>query len=269
MDTGSDKEEGVYTSDEGRGSGWIPPGEESARKFQLLLERFPRADGEPWRAVEIEAATNKRVSSSYISALRRGHLNRPGIEKLSLIADVLGVPFELWRLEPELWDEEIEKHRGRGLRGVPERVPWGTPRIPVGEELQRRVEALFESKRKDDGEPYSEEEIAARSRGLITVEEISRMRRGEQARPPAEITLVGLSNAFDIPFRYWHAGDEPSLEYDTEALERMLHEGYVIRHRQEEFSPAERNMLEMLFAALESRRAANPPPSEGGADDRS
>lgn len=81
-----------------------------ARIFGLLLERFVRGDGEPWRAVEIEAATGGEVTSSYVSALRKGKFKRPGIRQLELISEVMGFPFELWRVEPELWDSILGGH---------------------------------------------------------------------------------------------------------------------------------------------------------------
>lgn len=104
----------------------LPPGEEIARRFELLLDRFRRADGEPWRAVEIEAATGRRVTSSYASALRKGKFQSPGIPRLRCIAETMGFPFELWYVDPEEWD----------------RIPGGRPPQPLDE-----IRALDEQER--------------------------------------------------------------------------------------------------------------------------
>lgn len=97
----------------------LPLGDEIARRFELLLDRFRRADGEPWRAVEIEAATGRRVTSSYTSALRKGKFQSPGIPHLRCIAETMGFPFDLWYVEPEEWDW----------------VPGGRPPQPLDETL--------------------------------------------------------------------------------------------------------------------------------------
>ena len=97
----------------------LPPGEEVAGRFELLLDRFRRADGEQWRLREIEAASGKRVTSAYISALRKGKFQSPGIAHLRCIAETMGFPFELWYVEPELWD----------------RIPGGRPPQPLDETL--------------------------------------------------------------------------------------------------------------------------------------
>lgn len=244
-------------------SAGLPNGEEVAKRFVLLLEKFPRGDGEPWRPVEIEEATGHQVSGSYVVALKKGKFKRPGLKQLSLIADVVGFPFELWRTEPEFWDEELKKHKVRGgLRG-PAQVPGGarTPlrRVPAGEDLGRLVDDLFRNKKNPaTDEPYTEEGVAARSRGRLTAEEIRLMRRGEQEEPPPELKLVALSDIFDVPTSYWFsAGGEP-LAHDLDSLMELMQahkDGQaLIRHRQQDLSPGEINMLELFFSALENSR---------------
>ncbi len=115
-------------------NGHAPSGPEVARRFNLLLAKFLRADGEPWTGAEIEGATDHRVTSSYVSALKHGKFKRPGILQLELIAEVMGFPFELWRVEPELWDE----------------IPGGCPPQPLDETLaldahERAVVAVMRS----------------------------------------------------------------------------------------------------------------------------
>jgi transcriptional regulator with XRE-family HTH domain len=120
----------------GRAGGIASEGNEAAAKFAELLLRFPREDGEPWRPVEIEAATGGRVTSSYVSALKKGKFKKPGIRQLELIAQAMGFPFELWLTEPELWDE----------------IPGGRPLEPVEEiaELGEREKAVVQVMRSLD-----------------------------------------------------------------------------------------------------------------------
>ena len=186
----------------------LPEGSEVARRFNLLLEKFPRADGEPWTGVEVEEATSHMVTGSYFSALKVGKLKRPGIRYLGLIADVMGFPFELWRIEPELWDEYLLENPARGgFRSPRPRQP--VPRVPAGEELARLVNALFERKPARTGEPYAEEEVARRSRDRVSVGEIRLMRSGGQIGPPPEIKLLGISDVFGEPPWYWYVPSRP------------------------------------------------------------
>ena len=189
------------------GGGQLPGGSEAGRKFNLLLESFLRADGEPWTGSEIEEATGHEVTGSYVSALKAGKFKRPGIKYLGLIADVVGFPFELWRLEPEFWDEYLEAHPPRGsIRSLP--PSQSVPRVPCGQVLASLVGRLFAKGRNPaTGEPYTEEGVARRSRGRLTAEEVRRMRSGEQVGPPPEIKLIALADAFGVPPRYWHEED--------------------------------------------------------------
>ena len=181
-----------------------PDPREYARKLEMLLERFPRTDGEKWRGHEIEDATDYMVTSSYFSALKEGKFKRPGIRQLSLIANVVGFPFDLWRMEPELWDEYLAVHPSRGgfrspLPGQP------VPQVPCGGQLASLVENLFANKHNlVTGNPFTEEEVARWSRGRISTEEIRVMRGGAQIGPPPEIKLLGISDVFGEPPWYWY-----------------------------------------------------------------
>lgn len=101
----------------------LPSGNEVARRIGLLLRRFPRGDGEPWRPSEIEVATDYGVSSSYFSALKTGKFKRPGIKQLSLIADAMGFPFKLWLTDPEDWDGVPDSRPPEPLTEILELAP--------------------------------------------------------------------------------------------------------------------------------------------------
>ena len=189
-------------------NGHVLAGQEVAKRFGLLLEKFPRGDGELWRPVEIEEATGHEVSGSYVVALKKGKFKRPGLKQLSLISDVVGFPFELWRTEPEFWDEELKKHKVRGSLRGPLSLPEGTAaplrRLPAGEDLGKLVDYLFRNRKNPaTGEPYTEEEVATNSRGRLSANEVRLMRQGQQKVPPPDLKLVAFSDVFDAPVSHW------------------------------------------------------------------
>lgn len=95
----------------------LGPSNPWARKTELLLERFPRNDGERWTGAEIERETTRRgrkVSGSYFSALSNGCIWSPGAEHLGAIAEAMGFWAEFWHRDPEEWD----------------RIPCGRPPSP-------------------------------------------------------------------------------------------------------------------------------------------
>lgn len=193
-------------ADPGQMSGVVPGGLEVARRHRLLVERFPRADGDPWRGTEVDAASGGLCTGSYFSALGKGKLRQPGFPQLSAIADVLGFPVELWGLPPELWDEYLAQHPPRGgFRSVAPGHP--VPRVPAGEELAGLLNGLFEERPNPaTGEPFTEDEVAMRSGGRLTAGQIAWMRSGNQQDPPPELWLVTISNIFDVPYSYWSSG---------------------------------------------------------------
>ena len=192
-------------------SGHVPGGPEVAQRFSLLLDMFPRADGERWRGAEVEAASGGAVTGSYFSALIKGKFQRPGLVQLSALSDVIGFPFELWRLPKELWGEYLEQNPARGsFRTAAPGRP--VPRVPCGAELANLVEKLFA-----EGS-YTEKEAVLRGRGRLTVEQLERMRSGEQVEAPSELQLITLSHIFGVPYTYWYGQDsEDGRPYSTES----------------------------------------------------
>ena len=96
-----------------------------ALKFERLLEAYPREGGGKWSGIELERATGGVITRSYVTNLRKGRIENPGMDKLAALARAMGFP-------PALWFEE-------GLPGADRR---GTAGPPAG--LAGRVERLFE-----------------------------------------------------------------------------------------------------------------------------
>jgi transcriptional regulator with XRE-family HTH domain len=63
-----------------------------ARKFERLLKAYRREDGRWWSGVELERATGGVVTRSYVTNLRKGRIENPGMDKLWALARAMGFP---------------------------------------------------------------------------------------------------------------------------------------------------------------------------------
>ena len=63
-----------------------------ARKFERLLETHRRDDGGKWSGIELERATGGVVTRSYVTNLRKGRIENPGMDKLWALARAMGFP---------------------------------------------------------------------------------------------------------------------------------------------------------------------------------
>jgi len=85
-----------------------------ARKFERLLEAYRREAGREWSGVELERATGSVVTRSYVTNLRKGRIENPGLDKLAALARAMGFPLGAW------FEEELSGE-GRGVAtGRPE-----------------------------------------------------------------------------------------------------------------------------------------------------
>jgi transcriptional regulator with XRE-family HTH domain len=56
-----------------------------ALKFERLLETYRRENGGKWSGIELERATGG-VTRSYVTNLRKGRIENPGMDKLAALA---------------------------------------------------------------------------------------------------------------------------------------------------------------------------------------
>lgn len=229
-------------------------GGDVALKLERLLETFTHPDGSPWCGSEIERATNKVVSQSYFSALRKGRIRRPGAEQLRAIAEVMGFPLELWHSDFEQWPSIIERRTygasssadGAGSRSIRQsfRTIWRTVPNP-------QTQA-----------PYTYEEISDRAGGEISPEEIRQIADGENENPDY-YTIVALSELFNVSTDYWHAETVDSDRIlDAEILEALgENEGREVLRRWSRLSARPRSMLLNVLENLEELEADGPAPS--------
>lgn len=195
-----------------------------AEKFELLLELFPHpkrrsdedTESRKWRMIELQRATNGRLKSSALSALRHGKTAKPGMEFLDLIAQTMRFPFELWLTEPRQWDRILRDRPGD--LPLPHSSGPGPHRedVPVADLLEQLISSITNRR---TGKPFTNAEIADRSSGRLTEEDVRAMRSEELENPTRE-QLLALCDVFDVDFSYWSSGTQmPTLsQEDIEAL---------------------------------------------------
>lgn len=151
-------------------------GEIWARKFKRFLELYPRSDGRKWRGVDFDRATNGYVNGSYITALSKGRIEEPGLNKLRAISEAMNFPFQEW-FEPPDEDEQ---------RPGAEEIGY-----PAGDSISARLSYLFEAIGNDKtGKPFTEAEVARNSHGRLGEEDVRRLRTGELTDPSREMLLA-------------------------------------------------------------------------------
>jgi transcriptional regulator with XRE-family HTH domain len=221
------------------GEGLIGSGRHYAEKFHRLLEQYPRPDGRKWRGRDLERATNGFVNGSYVTALKKGRIDRPGLDKLRRIAEVMGFPFELWLEDPSDW------------RRLPEAA--GRPEDESGT-LADLLNQLFETVVDPrSGRPYTNAEVSAFTQGRLSAEEIEQMRAGT-LRNPNRDQLLALSDAFDIDPSYWFGRGERRPVLDPELAEALRNrKTYALLHKSLDLDDDDKDIVMVLMDQLGRR----------------
>ncbi len=68
----------------------------AAQKFEQLLDTYRRPDGLRWGGQDLREATGGVVTRSYVTNLRKGRIENPGLDKMAAIAGAMGFPPQLW-----------------------------------------------------------------------------------------------------------------------------------------------------------------------------
>ena len=158
-----------------------------ARKFERLLEAYRREDGGKWGGIELERATGGDVTRSYVTNLRKGRIENPGMDKLAAMATAMGFsPCSL-------------------VRGGADRRRWkGSAGPPAG--LAGRVERLFDViKDPKTGEAYTNSKIARMSLGDLTEQSVTTC----STSPPTVASILRAANSvysrsFSAPTKNLH-----------------------------------------------------------------
>ena len=75
--------------------------EHVSETFARLLALYRKPDGSEWGGQELEYATGGAVGRSYVSNLKKGRIENPGLAKLGAISRAMGFPPALWFGEEE------------------------------------------------------------------------------------------------------------------------------------------------------------------------
>jgi transcriptional regulator with XRE-family HTH domain len=195
-----------------------------AKKFEFLLDTYRRPDGGRWGGQELQDATGGAVTRSYVSALRNGHIENPGYDKLRAIARAMNFPVELW----------FEDSPGRTAPRADELEEQAT----IAERLEHLFQAIVDEKK---GRPYTEAEVARMSLGGISEQEVARIRSGEISNPTIDQVLA-LAEAFGVSPSYFTERQAPLLS--REAIEALAdRDSSEIIHKTLALSDAEKRMV--------------------------
>ena len=234
-----------------------------ADKFELILSLFPYPDrvGEPnakrrrWKGTEVSAATGERISPSYLSGLKSGRIQRPGLEQLNLISKAMNFPFDLWIADIDQWDTILERWR----RGESAQVEDAADR------LAERVNQLFVAfPSKSTGEPYTNQVVAEASGGTLAEQELVQLRNGTAANP-SRAQLLALSDFFNVEYAYWlrPEGREGPVSDELLAKLRDDEKAMLLTQKAVDLDEENKDLLLLLAEQLDSReRAADASPEQ-------
>jgi transcriptional regulator with XRE-family HTH domain len=226
------------------------PGEVWARKFERLLRAHPRADGRIWRGVDLDRATNGYINGSYVTALRKGRIEEPGLNKLRRISEVMGFPFQSW-FEPL----DTEPRAGAAAVGIGR---------PAGDSISVRLDYLFEAIPNDKtGEPLTEAEVARLSLGRLGEGDVRGMRSGAMANPSREM-LLALCDVFDVDLSYWDERADQAELLDPHTLRALRDkESLAILHKSYGLPDEDKSLIMTVLDELARRRGSG---GEGAGD---
>lgn len=67
-----------------------------SERFARLLDLYRKPEGSQWGGQDLEDVTGGVVTRSYVSNLKNGRIEDPGLAKLEAIAEAMGFPPQLW-----------------------------------------------------------------------------------------------------------------------------------------------------------------------------
>jgi transcriptional regulator with XRE-family HTH domain len=217
------------------------PGEIWARKFSTLLDRYRRPDGKRWRGVDFDRETNGYVNGSYVTALSKGRIEEPGLNKLRRISEAMGFPFQEW-FSP-LEDEPRADPKELGFSGE--------------DTIAARLNYLFEAIPNDKtGRPFTDQEVARYSLGRLSEEDVRGLRTGEAYDPSRDI-LLALCDVFDVDFSYWDERADQLQLLSPDTLRALRDkESLAILHKSHALPEEDKSLIITVLEELERRRTS-------------
>lgn len=98
--------------------------EHVSERFARLLDLYRRPNGSEWGDQDLEDATSGVVTRSYVTNLKRGRIEHPGMDKLGALASAMGFPPGLWFVDEESFTDEalLAVLRDRMTRAIVEEI---------------------------------------------------------------------------------------------------------------------------------------------------
>src|ERR687897_175174 len=175
-----------------------------AQRFENLLDTYRRPDAPRGTGLEIDLATGRVVTRSYVTNLRKGRIENPGYEKMRAIAKAMGFPVEVW------FEDGLGEGRSIGLS-------------EESRGLAGRLEHVFEVVRNPrTGEPYTNAEVARMTLGDLSEEDVEKIRTGAESDPSVG-QVAALASVFGVEPSYLLDREEPSL-LDEELVQALRDE---------------------------------------------
>jgi hypothetical protein len=232
-----------------------------AEKFRIMLRLISHPEGGDWTGTKMERATNKKVSTSYFSSLRDGHIDIPRADKIEAIAKAMGFPPALWFKDLEWWRGMQERwEKGQDVGDTLK----GEQRKTDEKRLSQLLVRLFETKVDEEtGEPFTNEKVARESNGVLNKEDVEAMRNG-YLTDPTWAQILALCDVFGVDVSYWAESDTPSWRPSPAVMEAAEGaDSYLIFQNSLKLSDRDRSVLKMLAEHLRREERKDRAEGEG------
>jgi transcriptional regulator with XRE-family HTH domain len=202
---------------------------------------YRRPDGRRWSGQEIDEATDGIVTRSYVTNLRKGRIENPGLEKLKAIAKVMEFP-------PELWFEESSDLRTGAS------IDYDSGHMSLAQKTNRLFEII---KNDSTGKPYTNAEVSRMSLGDLSEEHVEQIRSGSLADPSMK-QIVTLAEVFGVHPAYFLDTARKTPLLDEEAMSIFRDETVsAIAHKSLHLPGREREMILGIIRQFEGARVVD------------
>lgn len=225
------------------------------RKFNIMLKIMVAPDGGAWTGTKMLHATGGKMQTSYYSSFRDGHISIPKADKLEVISSAMGFAPHLWFKSVQWWEALYERwEKGEHI----ESVLRGEEDSSEGEHVAALVRDLLETIPSDlTGETMTSAEVAERSRGAMSEEDVEALLEGE--RDPSWPEILALCDVFGVDPSYFSRRRLPWRPSPNLVKAAEDNESYVIFQNSLQLSHHDRGMLKILSEHLRREQKKRPP----------
>lgn len=238
-----------------------------SEKFKIMLKMIAHPDGGPWTGTKMSRATDGRVTSSYFGSLRDGHVDIPRADKIEAIAQAIGFPTQLWFKDIRWWRDLYSRWLHGDEAGL--QLVYKEVQAEGGshgaERLSELVNRLFAVRvNPDTGTTFTNEEVAERSGGVLTVRQIQDLRSGSE-KDPTWGQILSLCEVFEVPPTYFSGAEVSWLPSPAMLDAADDHHSYTTFTNSRRLSNQNRSLLQSISEHL--RRQQGDTAGGGAAED--